>query len=107
MLNESSGIAVSTAQATVGLTAFQVAVVQAKVFVKTLEEATDRKEQEARAQAQKSAEQRQKIRESLAKKRGGVDIVVDNSESAASATAKTSEPAPEQKAKGKEVNIEI
>ena len=42
MLIGNANSAASTAQANVGLTAFQIAVVQAKVFEKTLEEVSDR-----------------------------------------------------------------
>lgn len=79
MLNDSSTSAV-TAPTNVGLTAFQVAVVQAKVFKKTLAEVSDRADDTAKALERKAEEQRQAVRERLAKQRGGVDIVVDGSE---------------------------
>ncbi len=77
MLSDSSNSAVSAAPTNVGLTAFQVAVVQAKVFKKTLAEVSDRADQTAEALERKAEEQRQAVRERLAKQRGGVDIVVD------------------------------
>ncbi|NQU61177.1 MAG: hypothetical protein HQ512_08615 [Rhodospirillales bacterium] len=112
MLNESSTSAGSSAQASVGLTAFQVAVVQAKAFEKTLEEATNRREQEISALAKKAAEQRQKVRENLAEQRGGVDVVVESSNNAGQSivgdNAKaTSQPAPEQSSKSHEVDIKV
>lgn len=76
MLNDSSTSAV-TAPTNVGLTAFQVAVVQAKVFKKTLAEVSDRADDTAKVLERKAEEQRQAVRERLAKQRGGIDIVVD------------------------------
>jgi len=77
MLNDSSTSAVSAAPTNVGLTAFQVAVVQAKVFKKTLAEVSDRADETARALERKADEQRKQVRERLAAQRGGVDVVVD------------------------------
>lgn len=82
MLNDNSTSAVSAAPMNVGLTAFQVAVVQAKVFKKTLAEVSDRADETARTLEHKAEEQRQKVRERLAIQRGGIDIVVDGSEPA-------------------------
>jgi hypothetical protein len=79
MLNESSTSAVLAAPTNVGLTAFQVAVVQAKVFKKTLAEVSDRADDTAKVLERKAEEQRQTVRERLAQQRGGVDIVVDGS----------------------------
>lgn len=82
MLNDGSASAVSAAPTNVGLTAFQVAVVQAKVFKKTLAEVNDRADDTAKALERKAELQRQQVRERLAKQRGGVDIVVDGTEPA-------------------------
>ena len=102
MLNDSSISAVS-APANVGLTAFQVAVVQAKVFKKTLAEVSDRADATARVIERKADEQRQAVRERLAKQRGGVDVVVDDS-SPAKKDAKQDVDAPSP---GGEVNIKV
>ena len=103
MLIESSISAVSAAPANVGLTAFQVAVVQAKVFKKTLAEVSDRADATARVIERKADEQRQAVRERLAKQRGGVDVVVDGSEPAKkNAKQDVNAPSP-----GGEVNIKV
>ena len=96
MLNESSIFTRPPVQANVGLTAYQVAAVQAKVFEKTLSDVTRRQEQTLEEQARKSEEQRQKVREQIAEARGGVDFVVERSESV---PAKNPVPTP-----GTEVN---
>ncbi len=72
MLNDSSITARPPVQANVGLTAYQVAAVQAKVFVKTLSDVTQRQEQVVDEQARKSEAQRQKVRQQVAESRGGV-----------------------------------
>lgn len=105
MLNESSTSAVPTALANVGLTAFQVAVVQAKVFKQTLEDVSTRQKVEAEARERKAEEQRQRVRESLAKLRGGVDVVVDGSK--AGDVGETEKPAADPNPKGREVDIEV
>jgi hypothetical protein len=95
MLIGNSNSAASTAQANVGLTAFQIAVVQAKVFKKTLEEVTDRADQTARELERQAVEEQKRVRERLAKERGGVDVVVDGTDSAKSDSAKNAD-APKQ-----------
>lgn len=82
MLNDSSITARPPFQVNVGLTAYQVAAVQAKVFVKTLSDVTQRQEQVVDEQARKSEAQRQKVRQQIAEARGGVDVVVERSENA-------------------------
>lgn len=104
MLNESSTSAVPTALANVGLTAFQVAVVQAKVFEKTLEDVSIRQKEEAEARERKAEEQRQRVRKRLAEQRGGVDLVVDGSKAS---DAGESKPAADPNPKGREVDIEV
>lgn len=104
MLNESSIIARPPAQANVGLTAYQVAAVQAKVFEKTLSDVTHRQEQALDEQARKSEEQRQKVREQIAEARGGVDVVVERSETA---PAKNPAPVPDVNAQRNKVDFEV
>ena len=80
MLIESSITARLPVHANVGLTAYKVAAVQAKVFVKTLSDVTNRQEQVVDEQARQSEAQRQKIRQQVAESRDGVDVVVESSE---------------------------
>jgi len=103
MLNDSSTSAVAAAPTNVGLTAFQVAVVQAKVFKKTLAEVTDRAEDTARTLERKAEEQRQQVRERLAQQRGGIDIVVDDSKPAKKDPKQDVDAAPP----GGEVDIKV
>ena len=103
MLSKIATSAVSRAPADAGLTAFRVAVEQAKVFEKTLEEVSDRQEKETEFLVRKAEEQRQKVRENLAQVRGGLDIVVENDNSQSSQAAPEAEPA----SKGQEVDIEV
>ena len=102
MLNEVSHNAASAVPTNVGLTAFQVAVVQAKVFEKTLEQVSEKREQETRAIEQKAAEQRQRVRERLAALRGGVDVVVDDKPE-----PKASDSGAKSDAPGRSVDIEV
>ena len=88
MLIGNANSAASTAQANVGLTAFQIAVVQAKVFEKTLEEVSDRADQTAKELERKAVEEQKRVRERLAQARGGVDIVVDGADTSKSAATK-------------------
>jgi 3-hydroxyacyl-CoA dehydrogenase len=104
MLGQGSQIAASAAPANVGLTAFQVAVVQAKVFEKTLEEVSDRAEKTAETLEQKAKAEQQRAREQLAKQRGGVDVVVDGSAPAPTQKAADSSDPP---ANGGEVDIQV
>ena len=101
MLIEGSTSAVQSAPANVGLTAFQVAVVQAKVFEKQLIEVGKSREQEASAQ-----EERQKAREEEVEGRGGVDVVVGASEEPGGGGPAVAEQA-DASPKGREVDIEI
>ena len=89
MLNDRNNSAVSTALANVGLTAFQIAVVQAKVFKKTLEDVGNRADQTAKELERKAEERDKELRARLADQRGGVDIVVDGSKSDKSSSSKT------------------
>ncbi|MCH7937041.1 MAG: hypothetical protein IH994_08120 [Proteobacteria bacterium] len=91
-------------RANVGLTAFRVAAVQAKVFEKTLEEVTDRQEQVVNEQARKSKALRQKVSQQAAEAQGGVDVVVERSES-----APANDPAPvaNANAQGNKVDLEV
>ena len=101
MLIEGATSAVQAAPTNVGLTAFQVAVVQAKAFEKQLIEVGKSREQEASAQ-----EKRQKAHEEDAEGRGGVDIVVGASEEPGGGDPAVAEQA-DASPKGREVNIEI
>lgn len=109
MLNENTTSDVLTARANVGLTAFRVAVVQAKAFEKQLEEVNDRQAEEARAdkaraEEKSAAEKSQVLRQAQAEERGGVDIVVDESgQSGANQLANE----VVSSSKGQEVDIEV
>ncbi len=109
MLNENTTSAILAARANVGLTAFRVAVVQAKAFEKQLEEVNDRKAEEFRAEKTRveeknAAEQSQESRGAQAEERGGVDIVVDeSSQSGANQLANE----VDSSSKGQEVDIEV
>ncbi len=104
MLHESSISAGTPVSANVGLTAFQVAVAQGKVFVKTLSDVTQRQEQVVEEQARKSEAQRQKVRQLIAEARGGVDVVVERSENA---PAKNPEPVTDVNAQSNKVDLEV
>jgi len=109
MLDKSATSAVQTAQANVGLTAFRVAVVQAKLFEEKLEGFKDRKAEEvktekAKAEERKDTEESQKAREAQAEERGGVDIVVD--ESPQSGANQMAEEVASS-SKGQEVDIKV
>ena len=106
MLNVSSTTTPLPVQANVGLTAYQVAAVQAKVFEKTLSDVTRRQEEVVDEQARKSEAQRQKVREQLAEARGGFDVVVESSENA-SAEKPAPTPVTDDKAQGNKVNLEV
>jgi len=101
MLDDRSTTAVLTAPANAGLTAFQVAVVQQKVFEKTLQEVSEKQELAAEVQARKSEAQRQRIRERIADLRGGVDVVVDDSPSEKASGASEDSPS------SREVDIKV
>jgi len=105
MLNESSTSAVQSALANVGLTAFQVAVVQAKVFKQTLEEVSTRQKEQVDAQERTTEEQRQRVRESLATLRNGVDVVVGGSED--DSDTGDNQPVANPNPQGREVDIEV
>ncbi len=104
MLIDNSISAGSPARANVGLTAFQVAVAQVKVFEKTLEDVADRQERVADQQAQKSEAQRQKARQLIAEARGGVDVVVERSENA---PAENPAPVTDVNAQNNKVDLEV
>ena len=109
MLIENTTSAILAARANVGLTAFRVAVVQAKAFEKQLEEVNDRKAEEARAEKVKAEEKNtadhsQESRGAQAEERGGVDIVVDES-SQSGANQLANEVG--SSSKGQEVDIEV
>ena len=95
MLHSGSISSGSPVQANVGLTAFQVAVAQVKVFERTLKDVADRQERVADEQAEKSEAQRQKVRQQIAEARGGVDVVVERPEN-----APAENPAPVTNANG-------
>lgn len=109
MLNENTTSAILAARANVGLTAFRVAVVQARAFEEQLKEVNDHKAEEvraekARAEEKNAAEQSQESRGAQAEERGGIDIVVDESrQSGASQLANEVNTS----SKGQEVDIEV
>ena len=109
MLNENTTSVALAARANVGLTAFRVAVVQAKAFEKQLEEVNDRQAEEfkaekARAEEKSATEESQKLRQAQAEERGGVDIVVD--ESGQSGANQLADEVVSS-SKGQEVDIEV
>ncbi len=103
MLSRINTVPVSRAPVDAGLTAFRVAVAQAKVFEKTIEEVNNRQVEQTEELVRKAEEQRQKVRENLAQVRGGLDIVVENDNSTTSQPAPEAEPA----SKGQEVDIKV
>ncbi|MDA0305571.1 MAG: hypothetical protein O3B76_04700 [Proteobacteria bacterium] len=110
MLSELATSSLSRGPADAGLTAFRVAVAQAKVFEKTIEEVNKRQEQDNESLARDSEEQRQRVRENLAQARGGLDVVVgnDNAQSASSSQpAVEAASASASASKGQGVNIEV
>jgi len=119
MLSELATSSLSRGPADAGLTAFRVAVAQAKAFEKTIEEVSKRNEQDNESLARDAEEQRKRVRENLAQSRGGLDIVVENDNAssisssqrlaveAASASDSDSTSASASSSKGQGVNIEV
>ena len=102
MLIDKSLPAAQAAPANVGLTAYQVAVVQAKVLQETLKDVSARQAENTKEQQARAEERRERQR--AAEERGGVDIVVGGSDRS---TEGNSKPLPDAGSLGGKADIEV